>query len=589
MRARGIPAPEALKHSCAKPRVTEVYTISWSLKKKVKEALSKERGTVYKEHGGKIRVCLVYPNTYTLGMSNLGFQTVYHLLNGPDYVVCERAFLPAKEDIEEFQRSSTPLFSYEGGTRLKDFDIVAFSVSFEEDFFNIPKILSLAGIGVFSKERDEGSPLVMAGGIGASLNPEPIADMMDLFLIGEGEGALKEFMDVYGAVKGSSGPRAEALKMLDSIKSVYVPSLYEFMYDGAKVKEIKASKGAKERVIASKNLSLDGYPIPRSFIITPDTEFKDTFLTEIERGCTRGCRFCAAGFLYLPPRWRDFNAVKDAVKSGLEATGKAGLVGAAVSEYPGIKELLDFGKKEHGTLTLSSLRMDALDKELISKLKDSGYKTVTLAPEAGSERMRFLVNKGIKDDEILDTIALISDAGFSRLKLYFMVGLPSESDDDARAIVELTLRIKALMKTGKVDISVNPFIPKSFTPFQWCAFEDTGVIENRLSIIKKGFLREPGVCVSAMPAKDAFVQAYLSRGDRRAGAYIVKGRRSIRRTDEFVRFSVFSERSKDEILPWDIIDYGVKKDYLWNEHQRGLKGKITAPCNVGNCFRCGVC
>ncbi|MBI5809981.1 MAG: radical SAM protein [Deltaproteobacteria bacterium] len=412
-------------------------------------------------------------------MSNLGFQIVYHLLNESDTCVAERAFLPSREDAEEFLRSKTPLFSYESLTRLKEFDIVAFSVSFEEDFFNIPAILTLAGIPVFSKERDENHPLVMAGGIGVSLNPEPMADMMDLFLIGEGEGALKEFIDVYGGIKGAGAPRYEALRRLDSIESVYVPSFYEFTYEGAGIKGIRAAKGAKEKVIASKNLDLNGYPLPQSFILTPDTGFKGTFLAEIERGCPRGCRFCVAGFLYLPPRWRDTASIKEALRRGIEATGKAGLVGAAVSEHPSIKELLDAGLEQRGTMTLSSLRLDALDSGLIGKLKEAGYKTVTLAPEAGSERMRSLVNKGIKDSDIMETAGLLSKAGFRKLKLYFMIGLPSETDEDAGAIAGLSARIKGAMKGAAIKLSLNPFIPKPFTPFQWCAFEDTLVIEKR--------------------------------------------------------------------------------------------------------------
>lgn len=538
-----------------------------------------------------MRVCLIYPNTYPLGMTNLGFQTVYHLFNGLASCVCERAFLPEKEDLPEYSRTSTPLLSHESQTPVKEFDIIAFSLPFEEDYVNIPRLLGLARVPILSKEREAG-PIVIAGGVAVSLNPEPIADFIDIFLIGEGEGMAGTVIETYQKTRGLS--KAELIRAFDTIEWVYAPSLYDFEYDGVRIKNRIIEKGAKEKVKSAKGLDLKGLDLPQSFILTPDTEFRDTFLMEVERGCGRGCRFCAAGFLYLPPRWRDIEDVKGAVKKGVESSGRIGLIGTAVSEYPQIKETVSYGVALNGGVTLSSLRMDRLDPEFLRLLKDGGYKTITLAPEAGSQRMREVVNKGLTDDDIMEAITLVAEAGFLKVKLYFIVGLPSETDEDAKAIVDMAKRIKAVLKRGEVSLSVNPFIPKPCTPFQWKGLEAEEVIERRLGIIDKGLSREKGIKLSAMGAKEALIQAYISRADRRAGRLIIEAAEKnwnpiLKKEREFIQASACLEKERDDILPWDIIDHGVRKAYLWKEYQKGLKRELTPPCDVGKCFRCGVC
>lgn len=566
-------------------------SISWNLKKKVRETLSRETGAVHKEHGGRIRVCLVWPNAYSLGMANLGFQTVYHLINSLDNAVCERAFLPDKEDIEEFRRTSTELFSFESQTPLREFDIIAFSLPFEDDYVNIGRILGLAKVPVFSAERDL-TPLVIAGGVGVSLNPEPLAEIIDVFTIGEGEGALPEFIERYRALK--DGTKDKLLSGLDELPWTYIPSFYEYEYDGPAIKEVKKKAGPKEKVAGKKAFDLAGFPVPQSFITTPDAEFKDTYLIEVERGCGRGCRFCAAGFLYLPPRWRKTEDVKAALSEGLKRAGKAGLIGTAVSEHPDINDIIGFGVEKEGGVTLSSLRFDMLDAGLLALLKKSGYKTITLAPEAATERMRAVINKGITDKEIMDAVSLVREAGFLKLKLYYLIGLPTETDEDAEEIVELTKRIKAVMARGEISLSINPFMPKPLTPFQWLPFEETTTIDKRLKSITKGLLKEKGVSVSTMSSKEALMQAYLSRADRRAGRFIVEASekgwaRVLKANEDFIISSVRMDRAKDAILPWDIIDHGVRKSYLWKEYRKALEGLATPPCEVGECFRCGVC
>ena len=545
-------------------------------------------------------------------MVNLGFQLTYRILNGIPGVVCERGFLPESADIEEHIKSSTPLFSYETETPLADFDIIAFSLSFEDDYFNIPKILELARVALLSDERELSAPIVLAGGIAPSLNPEPLATIMDLMLTGEAEGAVADFIELYAALREKRGTvaRSDFLREFDSLLNIYVPSLYEPVYEGDRLAGLKAKEGAKAVVTASKRMDLSAFEIPQSFITTPGGVFDGAFLAEIERGCGRGCRFCAAGFTYLPPRFRDEEAVKKSINEGLERTGKVGLVGTAVSEYPGLERLLDIGvsatpedkgaKKDkakgrrRGKMTLSSLRLDCLDSAILQKLKAAGYKTVTLAPEAGSVRLRRVVNKGMTDSEILETVRLIKAAGFSKIKLYFLIGLPTETDAEAAMVAELALKVAHAMKSGSLALSINPFIPKPFTPFQWHAFERVEVLDRRLKAIKKAVAgsKGPSISVKAMSAKEAFAQAYISRGDRRAASVITDPdghKRALKKQAQLVESLVYREMSSEEYLPWDIIGHGLDKGYLLKEYKRGLAAELTAPCDVGSCFRCGVC
>lgn len=559
--------------------------------------MARESGTVYKEHGGRVKVCLVYPNLYSLGMANLGFQTTYRLFNDLDFCVAERCFLPGKAETEEHGRTSTPLLSYETQTPVRDFDIVAFSVPFENDYVNIPALLTLAGLPVFASERCEraNSPLVMAGGVAVSLNPEPISEIMDLFMIGEGEGAVAPMAETFYELKERGGATGEEiLRELDTLAFTYIPSFYGFSYEGPGIKGINPVKGAKSMVRAAKSFALDGFQLPESFITTPDTEFRDTFLAEIERGCGRGCRFCAAGFLYMPPRWRSVEAVMESMRKGVEKSGKVGLVGAAVSEYPEIKSVVEYGVELGGTVTLSSLRLDTLDHDFLALLKKAGYKTVTMAPEAGSPRLRAVINKGLTDEDIIAAVKDVYETGFTRLKLYFLVGLPTETSEDIEALVDLSVRIRAVMKKGSLTISVNPFIPKPFTPFQWHGYCRSEVVEQRLGVIKKVLSGERGVTVKATSAREAYYQAYIARADRRAGSVIMDAagaglKKAVKKAGHLVEKIVYRDIGKDEILPWDLIDHGLEKDYLWKEYQRGLTEKLTPPCDVGRCARCGIC
>ena len=524
-------------------------------------------------------------------MSNLGFQSVYNLFNSIDDVVCERGFLPDRVEMKEFVESGTNLLSLESQRPLSAFDLVAFSIPFEEDFLHIPEILRLAAIPPFSRERGDGHPLVMAGGVAVSLNPEPLAEFIDLFAIGEGESFLPTFVDALREGRGVE--RESLLDEMATLEGVYVPSLYRVEYDDDVIREVTPIRGAPERVRKAAPLDLNAYRTPQSYITTGATEFGHTFLLEVERGCGRGCRFCAAGFVYLPMRERGIGEIQESIARGGEITGKVGLVGAAVSEYEGLKDIVRSAIDGGSRITLSSLRMDALDGELLDLLNLGGYKTITVAPEAGSQRLRDVINKGISDVEIMDTVSRVRDAGFTKMKLYFLVGLPTEGPEDIEAIIDLTRRVRAILKRGEISLSVNPFIPKSWTPFQWAPYENMKMLEGKLSAIKKGCGPMKGVKVKTYSPRMGYLQTILSRGDRRVAAAIeqVAGKgagqllKSLADPDRYV----YRERSYDEVLPWDILDHGITKEYLWKEYERALKGQVTPPCDVGRCFRCGVC
>ncbi len=571
--------------------------ISHKLREEILKVREKESGAVVKDPGGRVSVLLVYPNHYKAGMSNLGFQTIYALINAMPGALAERAFLPSRDDLPEYESGRTPLFSLESMRPAADFDIIAFSISFEEDFLNLPKILDLASIPLYSKDRGEG-PIVMAGGAAVSLNPEPVADFFDFFLIGDAEASLSEVIELSGEGNAGVEARGELFEELSKVRGVYVPSLYLFAFDGPRISGITPLHGAPASVIALKNTDLTAVSMPATVVHTPDTEFSSTTLMEVERGCGRGCRFCAAGFLYLPPRERPkediLKALTEAASGsvGSAGGGKVGLVGAAVSEYTWLKEILREGTDAGLKMTLSSLRADMLDEELLTLMKASGYKTLTIAPEAGSERMRDVINKGISDDDILAAAGLIAGAGFLKLKLYFMLGLPSETDEDAQKTAEITKKIRGVFKKGSIVLSINPFVPKPCTPFQWNRYTDISVLKRRFKAIKKSLGGMKGIEVKGFSAERGFLQSVLSTGDRRLSTVIERasgeGARHHFKEGAFRDF-VYRERGEGEVLPWDLIDHGIRKDYLWKEYQRGLSERTTPPCDTERCVRCGVC
>jgi len=568
--------------------------------------LTREKGSVRKDWGGKISVALTYPNTYRVGMSNLGFQIVYHLLNTRDDVVAERVFLPEDQEMSLHRDSGKGLLSMESGSMLRRFDIIAFSLSFENDYLNILKILQMAGTPLLSEERDETCPLVIAGGINSFLNPEPLASFFDLFLLGEAESNLFEFMDLFADINRSGSNRQESLNILArDMKSVYVPSLYHVEYnrDGSIGAREPVENSVPEKIMPAK-LEAGKLRVNRSTILSPDTEFADRILVELGRGCGRSCRFCAAGYVYRPPRFHEKSEVISCVENALNECDRVGLLSASVLDTPGIADITSQILKKNGKFSVSSLRADSLTSGILQHIKDAGQRSLAIAPEAGTERMRRVINKHLDQGQIVDAVRMIASTEDFGLRLYFLVGLPTEERADVTGILELVKSIRHHMikesrtrgRIGQIRLSVNCFIPKPFTPFQWFPMEEVSSLKKKQKWLKKAMSKEGGIRINFDVPKWAYVQTLLSMGDRRVGGMLMHAHelngdwaRTFRHSELNPDFFVHRPRSLDEILPWDFIDHGIRKEFLIKEYRLALKAKESDICNVGECDRCGVC
>jgi len=562
--------------------------VSWKLVQKAKQVLAKEKGTVHKPWGGKLSICLIYPNSYYVGMSNLGFQTIYRSLNAEDDVVCERAFLPNPEDLKEYQQTQTPLFSLESQRPVSDFDILAFSISFENDFINILTLLELARLPMESRLRSGGFPLVIAGGVAVFLNPEPLSEFFDLFVLGEAEEVMQEFLEVYRSflTEKSHNQKEDVLRKLGRIDGIYVPAFFQVTYqEDGRVETMKPEPGIPPQVKRRWIHDLDRYPT-RSSLYTSDTELKEMGLVEVNRGCPRGCRFCGACFVYQPFRSRSLPALQALSEKVLRQEHRVGLTGTAVSDYSELLPLCETILSQQGGISLSSLRVDAISPTLVQCLRASDVRTVAIAPEAGSERLRKVLKKGYTEEQILEAVKILVEHGVTQIKCYFMIGLPSETDDDVKAILQLAKKIRhhivshprGQQQKWRVVLSMNPFIPKPATPFQWCPLEEVGELKRKLRIIQKGLKGEKGIEMIHDLPKWAYVQALLSRGDRRVGkilmaAHRLRGNwvRVLQETSLNPDFFVYRKRDLDEIFPWDFIDHGIPKKKLKEEYLQAMK------------------
>ncbi len=564
---------------------------SWAQRERALEILSKEIGYVRKPHGGRVRIALAFPNTYWVAMSNLGFQTVYRLLNAHDNIVCERVFLPPKQELAEALASKTPLVTLESQTPVADFDVFAFSVSFEWDYVNVLTLLRLAGIPGRAAERDTRHPLIVVGGAVTFVNPEPLAPFADVIAAGEGEALIPAFDRALSAATS----RDDLLRLLATERGFYIPRFYEPQYapDGtlagyATVPGVDAPVPVRKAALKTT----EAVDPPATSIFTPDTEFGSRLLIEVVRGCANLCRFCWAGYNYLPVRAFPTERILDIAAAARPHAARVGLVSIALCDHPDIERILARLKEMGYSISPASLRLDDLTEPIVRVLRESGERTITIAPETGSDRLRRVINKTVTNDEILDRAELIFASGIENLKLYYMIGLPTETDEDLVAIRDLTIQLRECMlkhargrgQIGRIIGSVNPLVPKPGTAYQWLPMEDPAVVDHKIKRLRSLTAGLDNVYFNIKSERHSYYQALLSLGDRRvapvieaAGRNGQQWRAAVAEAGIDADFYIFRDRSHDAVLPWDIIDGGMKASFFQAEFAKGLREEWTLP------------
>jgi radical SAM superfamily enzyme YgiQ (UPF0313 family) len=558
---------------------------------RARDVLSREVGYVRKPHANRLRIALAFPNTYFVGMSNLGFQTMYRLFNEQADIVCERVFLPPRDELQAMLDSGAALVSLESQTPIRDFDILAFSVSFEWDYTHVLTLLRLAGLPLRAADRAPKHPLVMIGGAVTFVNPEPLALFADVIAAGEGEALVPAL--VAGVSAASS--RADLLRTLAASRGFYVPSFYdpEYASDGSLARLVaRDGTGAPPVVRKAAVRTTDALDPPATSIFTPDTEFGSRFLIEVVRGCANLCRFCWAGYNYLPVRAFPTDRILALAREARAVSSRVGLVSIALCDHPDIVPILRSLKDMGYSISPASLRLDDLTPEIVTLLKESGERTLTIAPETGSDRLRRVINKTVTNDEIRDRAELIFASGIENLKLYYMIGLPTETDEDLVAIRDLTADLRERMlrharargRIGRIVASVNPLIPKPGTTYQWLPMESADLVERKMKRLRALVAGMDNVYFTIKSERHSYYQALLSLGDRRVAPAIEAAERSGGQWRRAVAdagidgdFYIYRDRSADAMLPWDIIDGGMKQAFFRAELDKSLRAEWTLP------------
>lgn len=558
-------------------------------------------------------IALIYPNSYSVGMSSLGFQLVYALLAEMEGIVCERFF---------YSGIDGPLRSLESGRTLDNFPLVFFSVSFEHDYLNVVRLLLAGSLSPLAEDREErvcaSQPLVVCGGVATFMNPEPLAPFVDLFVLGEAEPVLASLV-TFLAAHLEEGRRADLLKEISlGFPGCYAPSLYTPQYkeDGSFAGHLPAP-GLAERIRKLTTLSCD--LAAHSQLLTPEAEFSDLYLTELGRGCSRGCRFCAAGFIYRPPRLWDVDAVLGGLAERSASVKRIGLLGMEMAGNDSLALLSRYLLESGCSLAFSSLRADRISGPLLSLLEKSRLKSVAIAPDGASERLRRVINKGLTADDLLGAAESLARAGLYKLKLYLMIGLPTETLDDLEEMLVLIRRIKERIepigrgrgRLCEITLSVNSFTPKAWTPFQFHPFgvserlapgelrngaDAVRTLKTRIKFLQNGVRKEANVRMTCDKPENVLFQAVLARGDRRLAPVLLDMARQDLPWKQAMRKNglqaeQFAVRGYgcDEPLPWNIVDHGIKQQYLWDEYMKAFAEKPTRACDTRVCRRCGVC
>jgi radical SAM superfamily enzyme YgiQ (UPF0313 family) len=538
---------------------------------RLRQRLVGEIGTITKPHAGKLRIALAYPNRYHIGMSNVGFQAVYKFWNELPDVVCELVFLPDDDELEDYEHSKTSLLSLETQQPVRDFDVLAFSITFEPDEVNLVRILDLAGIPPLAAERGDNDPLVIAGGPITFLNPEPMAPFLDAIAIGEAEALLPPLTDALRV----STTNSEILTRLEQEEGIYVPARHR------RSKLVRAKMGKRA-----------DFPPPATYVLTHATELSNKFLVEVSRGCPTLCRFCWAGYNYLPKRSFQVEKILEVARDARRFTDQIGLVSTAVGAHKEIVPLCEALKDMGYRVSVSSLRFEDLRGELLDPLSGSGEKTLAVAPEVGTDRLRFAIHKRVTNAEILEKTNLIFSRGIENLKLYLMVGLPTETEEDVEGIVDLVSRIREQLvehgrirgHLGRLIPSINPFIPKPGTPFQWHAMERPNVLAKKMKYLKRALARMPNVDANFKSPRQEKLQALLSLGDQQMAPVLLRLARGETNLGRALKEAgidadsiIHRERSLDELLPWGHIDNGMKPELLESQYEKAQASAVLEP------------